>query len=166
MNIWNQMRPSTKDRILFLVIGALLATVAYIAGNTVNSVDADSPTVFEDDVWIKGKLLVSSGSIVIKEPSNTKSYIDLHVGQGSPIIRLMNGTGQDPSNKKSYIDLHVKEGASIMRLVNGKINNSRTAAASELTLVAHDGVKFPSSSILLSGKNGKDEWSMWSFLPK
>lgn len=141
MNIWNQMRPSTKDRILFFVIGALLATIAYIAGDADNSVNADSPTIFDENVWIKGTLLVSGGSIILEEDSN--------------------------NDRKSYIDLHVEEGLSLMHLVHGPSKNPEThPAASDILLVAHDGVEFPSSSITLSGKNGKDKWNIWSFLPK
>ena len=49
----------SKDRIIFFVMGALLATIAYIVGAIDSTNAEDDKKVFSQDVLIKGSLLVT-----------------------------------------------------------------------------------------------------------
>lgn len=100
-----------KDRIVFFLLGAVLATVAYFAGD-MDTADAQSGTkVFDSDVVVKGKLIISGGGIDIyrhpevvdgfEEIQKLNSFINIGVGTGNACAITMR-VGPYDKNKGRY----------------------------------------------------------------
>ncbi len=58
-----------KDRIIFFLLGGLLATISYLAGdiNNINAQHDQNRNIFEKDVLIKGNLLVKGITYISNE---------------------------------------------------------------------------------------------------
>ena len=110
-----------KDRIVFFVLGVVLATVAYFVGD-MDKADAQSGTkVFEGNVLIKGQLTVNSGRAIIKydpfnldDPAKTLSSITFLSDTKGASILLTNGPqnrrGEKPSTVMLSATKHEEKG--------------------------------------------------------
>ena len=56
-----------REKIVFFILGALLATLAYLAGN-MNNAKAEDRTI-DGDLIVKGQLTVSGGTLLIHNQS-------------------------------------------------------------------------------------------------
>lgn len=97
-----------KGRIVFFVLGAALATIAYFAGD-MNKAGAQDGTsifrgtkVFQDDVVINGTLTVAGGTLSVsknpflsKKASDLESVITINANDEGGYIFIFNGPRDD-----------------------------------------------------------------------
>jgi hypothetical protein len=129
-----------KDRIVFFVLGAVLATVAYFAGD-MDKAKAQGPEIFEGDVVIKGGLLVAGGKLIVIE---------------NPF--LIKGADEVESAVSINAD---EDSASLALYYNGPVNIGKSASSVELIATNISDGSYV-SSIRLSGEYEKDVWSLLS----
>ena len=98
-----------KDRIVFFILGALLATFAYFAGN-MNKLDADidKKGVYDflsvshleiDSMQVADNVTITKSGIIIGDAeTNSKSMIRIFVEEGVPHIILYNGDDKKTSS--------------------------------------------------------------------
>ncbi len=105
-----------KDRIVFFVLGAVVATVAYFAGDMDRADAQGRDRFFGGDVFIKGRLTVSSGEFFVTyDPRDTHdmakidSSVGIIAGEDSASILL---------NKGPYNSLTEKFPASLILTIN------------------------------------------------
>ncbi|MDE0323662.1 MAG: hypothetical protein OXN27_07035 [Candidatus Poribacteria bacterium] len=84
-----------KDRIIFFVLGAILATIAYFVGDMRN-VSAQNETAFFDNVEVLGHLSVR-GSIVVQHhlPDNKINLVIIEATEHGPRITQQYMTDRD-----------------------------------------------------------------------
>ena len=99
-----------RDRIVFFILGAVLATVAYFAGDMDKAGAQDGLKILNGDVLINGQLIVAGGMINVQDNLQLKTPIDQVKGVVSitadskgGTIKIFNGTrdkvtGHYPSN--------------------------------------------------------------------
>lgn len=133
-----------RNKITFFILGSILSLIAYHIGHS-DKVKADTPTIFED-VWIKGKLTVSGGQILL---NNTNS---VH-------------TKDETKGPKSYIYLIVDENNCVINMTTNETENIKPAD-SNLLLVTRNVKNNSVASITLSGYNDQDRWHLRSSEPK
>ena len=131
-----------KDRIVFFVLGAVLATVAFFVGDMDKATAQDSTRIIEEDVIIKGKLTVAGGELLIKyNPTLVKKDHELD----------------------SSISILTTDRAASIMLQNGPINRRTRKHKSSLTIIALDMDNGEGRSVIeLAGKYEKDKVSIWS----
>lgn len=85
-----------RDRIVFFILGALLATIAYFAGN-IENLDADNEIkeILEcDTLIVRDRIIVTIGDDIQRE-----SFIHISVVGGRPTIHMVNNIeGYDTSS--------------------------------------------------------------------
>jgi hypothetical protein len=90
-----------RDKVVFFILGALLATIAYFAGDMNKAGARDHFQEFED-VLVKGDLIVSGGRLVIHNDSpfseDIDNYIEFQVNKEASAILMITGKGQDPGD--------------------------------------------------------------------
>ena len=90
-----------RDKVVFFILGALLATIAYFAGDMNKAGARDHLQEFED-VLVKGDLIVSGGRLVIhNDPPFSKdigNYIEFQVDEEASAIIMITGKGQEPGD--------------------------------------------------------------------
>ena len=79
----------TVERLIFMIIGALLVSIAYFVGNTDKTAEAQQTTF--DDVRIKGTLIVDE--IIVA--SGSKNFITLTAKDNFSMIGLTYGSKGD-----------------------------------------------------------------------
>lgn len=126
-----------KDRIVFFVLGAVLATVAYFAGDMDKAGAQEDVKVFDGDVIINGLLSVNSGKMAIK-------YDPLNLSEADKI--------------PSAIVFLSNEDITAIELINGPRNNRRGKFPSKMVLMAatEDSGTEHYSAISLSGNYNED----------
>ena len=106
-----------RDRIVFFILGAVLATVAYFAGD-MDKAGAQGDLEFIDkNVLISGDLIVAGGLISVinephlKMPDQIEGSVNIMAGSEGGSIKIFNGTpdstGTYPSN--ILITAHTKD---------------------------------------------------------
>ena len=90
-----------KDKVVFFILGALLATIAYFAGD-MNKAGARGHFQEFEDVLVKGDLIVSGGRLVIhNDPpfsEDIDNYIEFQVDKEASAILMITGKGQNPGD--------------------------------------------------------------------
>lgn len=86
-----------KSKIVFFFLGAMVATMSYLAGDLTLTADSQGTTkVFEGNVFIKGHLWVDEQIIVgYKGSDKEKPYIQLKADDKRGVISLGDGHGRD-----------------------------------------------------------------------
>ena len=136
-----------KDRIVFFILGAVLATLAYFAGD-MNTADSQVVNgVHKGDLTIDGELNIS-GTVTVGGGRLTvmyldDDYIDSLIRNQKPVI--INGIHLNVSEKN----------AAITAAYGLKTDKS---VVSEVFLVAGEDETGGVSGIALTGKVGKDTW--------
>lgn len=77
----------TVERLIFMLIGALLVSVAYFVGQSDKTADAEAK-IFNGDVTIKGHLVVSEGITVARLIPNNKNFIGIHTDENGCALIL------------------------------------------------------------------------------
>lgn len=67
-----------RDRIIFFVLGCLLSTIAYIAGDidNINAQDTQDKKIFDQDVIIRGRLLVMGSAYIFNEETRASTHLE------------------------------------------------------------------------------------------
>ena len=134
-----------KDRILFFILGAVLATAAYFIGD-MNLTETEDPNkVFEGDVEVRGKLLVTGGSLSVVNLDRTlnepRNEAVIFAGEEITALMLMS---------------NIRNAAGGTLIIGDEMTTSST-----ITLIASvsDMGRNEGLSILnLSGNNGNEKW--------
>ena len=165
-----------KDRILFFVLGAVLATAAYFAGDMDKAGAQEETMVIDRDLLIRGELIIEGGVLINGElvvagtSTLNKSLIvdrDIYI---NGILNVAGGAihvSQNPNIKKSLEELEstismttTEDGATI-RLVNGPSTDPLGQGESSLTLSASDNSgSSKDASIRFMGNNRRLRWSI------
>ncbi len=93
-----------RDKIVFFILGAVLATIAYAVGNA-NRVEADngkkgtygflSVSHLEvDSMRVAENVHITKSDILISDPKNPGNLIRISIEQGIPHISLQTGDGE------------------------------------------------------------------------
>lgn len=132
-----------KDRVVFFILGTIVAILAYFVGDLENTTATNDLQVFDSDVLINGTLTVASGRLQVMD------NLDIR---------------KDISELESVVSIATdSEGANIL-LFNGPHKQELEGFASQLSLYARtmsNGKSF--SAIRFKGEYGKDNWMLWSF---
>ena len=90
-----------RDKVVFFILGVLLATIAYFAGD-MNRAGARGHFQEFEDVLVKGDLIVSGGRLVIhNDPpfsEDIDNYIEFQVDKETSAILMITGKGQPPGD--------------------------------------------------------------------
>ena len=99
-----------RDRIVFFILGAVLATVAYFVGDMNKAGAQDGETTFDGNVLINGTLIVAGGSIQIqdnphlmKNVDELESLISIVADHDGAAIALYNGPSNETDEYASNI---------------------------------------------------------------
>jgi len=95
-----------RDRVVFFILGAVLATVAYFVGD-MNPISAQSDTKFFDgNVVIDGSLHVKGGKLIVSHalPGRKHNVVSIESGEDGTVINqfLEMGPGE-PLRQKSRL---------------------------------------------------------------
>lgn len=118
-----------RDRVVFFLLGATVATIAYFVGD-MKKVDAQNNTRVFDNVHIKGELLITGGGLIIRNNEDL-SRVDVNtfgvlvrddfvgialenyvrsIRAGEPSSRVLIGAFEDENGSKSYMGLMSNRG--------------------------------------------------------
>lgn len=131
------------ERITFMVIGALIATLAYLVGYTNRGAEAQAPKELECDVLFVKKMIVvgprettEAGSIVIGSHDNVAH------------ISLNSGMGHNPKGQILLITTNEKTGIS---LANGDVTDATKQI--EIGMTGETAIDYAGISI----RNGEED---------
>ena len=128
-----------RDKVVFFILGALLATIAYFAEDMNKAGARDYFQEFED-VVVKGDLIVSGGRLVIHDDPPFSKDID------------------------NYIEFQVDEEASAIIMITGKGQGPGDMTASSVSIKTTNGDEVkPVAGIQLTGDYGQEGVIFWSF---
>ena len=94
-----------RDKIVFFILGAMLATIAYAVGNYANTVEADNSKkgtygflsvshLEVDSMRVAENVHITKSDILISDPKNPGNLIRISIEQGIPHISLQTGDGE------------------------------------------------------------------------
>ena len=98
-----------RDRIVFFILGALLATLAYFAGD-MNNAKAKDEVVTEDlnvlgDLHLAGRLMVGGGEIVLTNGRDVSRRVTISASDRQAAILLENQIDPNTLGSKSALYL-------------------------------------------------------------
>ncbi len=130
-----------RDRIVFFILGAVLATVAYFAGDMNKAGAQDDEKVFAGDVIINGSLFVDGGKIMLHDHFDVQEGVD----ELSYVSITVDKEGANLSLNKGPLDVDTLSFSSSIQLSTQQMDEGHHV-----------------SSITLQGEYGKDRVTLWS----
>ena len=91
-----------KERIVFFVLGAVLATLAYFVGDINNIYAQNDTAVFDGDVVVNGSLYVKGGQFTVEHHLPGKKYnvVSIRADENGTIINQFLEIGSGKSLRK------------------------------------------------------------------
>ena len=104
------------ERLVFMIVGALLVSAAYLVGNTDKTADAQF-TTFED-VIVTGRLIVK-GTVIVGDPlADHRNLVHIVADEMGSTISLLHNRGENSNDAKIMLQVSKADDtpAAIIRL--------------------------------------------------